>query len=553
LSWWNWIINKQYDGNRKSFEMNVGNGGGIHFSVYDANGVGFASAPAQAWTIKDDVWHHLAGTFDGSVVRMFQDGVEVGTAVVVPSGFEIGYGPLGESSISYLGSQWGPDWGFRGDLDDLIIWDRALTAEEIATRAGVPPCTFAVIAPADVTISVQDGSCAGQVSEALLGEAAVTRACPGASAVARSPLPPQNTFPRGVTTITYSATTSAGEILTATQTVTVLNAAPSISTPATVTVAEGGSVTLLADATDLDNGVASIHWDLDDDGDVDATGTSVAFSAVSLDDPAQVTVSALAGDYCEASASSRTVVVVANVPPLITSVTGPVAPVTIGAPVTISGTFSDPGILDTHDVEIVWGDGTATTATADSAQRSFAGLHTYASAGVYTVEITVSDDDGGSGSTLFSYVVVYDPEGGFVTGGGWFDSPPGAFIADPTISGKASFGFVSRYARGANIPTGNTEFQFNAAGFRFQSTSYDWLVVAGSKAMYKGSGTANGSGSYGFLLSAIDSGAGGGPDRLRVKVWRKIDGQIVYDNQGGVADEAEPSTLIGGGNIAIQR
>ncbi len=82
-------------------------------------------------------------------------------------------------------------------------------------------------------------------------------------------------------------------------------------------------------------------------------------------------------------------------------------------------------------------------------------------------------------------VVIYDPGGGFVTGGGWFDSPIGAYTLNPSLNGKASFGFNSKYQRGANIPTGSTEFQFRVADFNFRSSSYDWLVVSGARAHIK--------------------------------------------------------------------
>ncbi len=45
--------------------------------------------------------------------------------------------------------------------------------------------------------------------------------------------------------------------------------------------------------------------------------------------------------------------------------------------------------------------------------------------------------------------MVYDPDDGFVTGGGWIDSPAGACQPDPNLSGKATFGFVSRYKKKA--------------------------------------------------------------------------------------------------------
>ena len=80
-------------------------------------------------------------------------------------------------------------------------------------------------------------------------------------------------------------------------------------------------------------------------------------------------------------------------------------------------------------------------------------------------------------------------------------------------SGKANFGFVSKYQKGANIPTGETEFDYKAGSLNFHSETYDWLVVAGAKAQYKGVGKINGAGNYGFLLTAIDGQVGGGRRR----------------------------------------
>jgi hypothetical protein len=81
---------------------------------------------------------------------------------------------------------------------------------------------------------------------------------------------------------------------------------------------------------------------------------------------------------------------------------------------------------------------------------------------VYTVRVTVTDDDTAAVTASFKYVVVYDPSAGFVTGGGWIDSPAGAYAANPALTGNANFGFVAKYQQGANTPTGNTEFQFQA-------------------------------------------------------------------------------------------
>jgi len=174
------------------------------------------------------------------------------------------------------------------------------------------------------------------------------------------------------------------------------------------------------------------------------------------------------------------------------------------------------------------------------------------------VGLAVTDSCGGTGAAstvggLDALVVIYDPDGGFVTGGGWINSPAGAYVPSPTLTGKANFGFVSKYQHGANVPTGQTEFQFRVANFNFHSTAYDWLVVAGARAQYKGTGTVNGSGNYAFMLTAIDGqiNGGGGVDKFRIKIWDKVTGAITYDNQLGAADGADPSTVLGGGSIVI--
>ena len=161
-----------------------------------------------------------------------------------------------------------------------------------------------------------------------------------------------------------------------------------------------------------------------------------------------------------------------------------------------------------------------------------------------------------AGSAHFQYVVVYDPDGGFVTGGGWINSPAGAYPADPALVGKASFGFVSKYEPGKTVPSGNTQFQFQAARFSFKSTSYDWLVVAGARAQYKGRGTVNGAGSYAFILTATDGDVPGGlgGDRFRLKVYDQNQGNaILYDNDLNAPDAAELTTSLGGGSVVVHR
>ncbi len=156
--------------------------------------------------------------------------------------------------------------------------------------------------------------------------------------------------------------------------------------------------------------------------------------------------------------------------------------------------------------------------------------------GIYDVQLIVNDGtvDSLPATTM---VVVYDPTGGFVTGGGWFDSPAGAYTADPSLTGKANFGFVAKYKKGANVPDGNTQFQFEAGDLNFHSTSYEWLVVAGNKAQFRGEGTINGQGGYTFMIWADDDN----PDTFRIKIWGA--NGTVYDNGSQQA--------LGGGSIKV--
>ena len=177
------------------------------------------------------------------------------------------------------------------------------------------------------------------------------------------------------------------------------------------------------------------------------------------------------------------------------------------------------------------------------------------SAGVYKLVITAIDNAGNTTEKTINFVV-FDPNGGFVTGGGWINSPQGAYTVNPDLSGKATFGFVAKYLRGTIIPTGQTEFKFEIGNMSFNSTSYQWLVVAGSKAQFKGIGTINGSGKFGFLLTTVDGTQNECDDRFRIKIWDIARGEIIYDNQIYADDSAgliEASTALGGGSIMIHK
>ena len=348
-----------------------------------------------------------------------------------------------------------------------------------------------------------------------------------------------------------------------------VNHAPTITASASLTVAAGTPIRLVATAMDVDplqnvtitSAVSPpAPWLVAGGGVSAPSPVTASRSGTASGGVYTITWTATDNSTGAATANATTVVTVtsSNQPPVV-SIASPAsgAVFAVGAPVSFTGSFTDDA-GDTHTA--VWSfDALSTPGVVNEGTGTVTASYSFTAAGVYNVSLTVTDNYGASGTAttvgeFSAMVVIYDPDAGFVTGGGWIDSPAGAYPQDGSLVGKANFGFVSKYKKGATVPTGETEFTFSVASLNFHSTLYEWLVVSGSKAQYKGSGTINGAGDYRFMLTATDGqiNGGGGIDKLRMKIWDNATSAIVYDNQIGASDAANPVTPLGGGSIVIR-
>jgi hypothetical protein len=101
----------------------------LSFTTYDGNANQFATTAAD--TIVLSQWQHLAATFDGATKRVYIDGVELAD-MPYPTTLRYDDNPM---KIGCDDNSAGNALFFEGILDDLQLYDRALSAAEIAALA----------------------------------------------------------------------------------------------------------------------------------------------------------------------------------------------------------------------------------------------------------------------------------------------------------------------------------------------------------------------------------------------------------------------------------
>jgi len=216
----------------------------------------------------------------------------------------------------------------------------------------------------------------------------------------------------GVFTVTVTVTDSDGGVGEVEFQAAVSNAAPQVVPGADQVLVEGDllSTTL---ATFSDPGVEDTHTAVVDWGDdspseaaaVDQGAGQVTGSHAYADNgvfTVTVTVTDSDGGLGEVEFQAT----VSNAAPQAM----PAGPQTVDAGVELAlvlATFSDLGADDTHAAVVDWGDGSpSAAAVVNQAAHTASGAHTYSAAGSYTVEVTVTDDDGGSVTVSFIVTVI---------------------------------------------------------------------------------------------------------------------------------------------------
>ena len=151
---------------------------------------------------------------------------------------------------------------------------------------------------------------------------------------------------------------------------------------------EDSPITFDASASyDSDGDTLQYRWDFDKDGVLDTEWLDNPTVNYTWGDDYTGTVKLEVSDG-ELSSIDIAGVTVNNSPPKVEAGSDQTAEVFDS--VSFKGSFTDSGGLDTHTIEWNFGDG-------NSASETLTPKHAYSDAGVYTVTLTVTDDDGGVG------------------------------------------------------------------------------------------------------------------------------------------------------------
>jgi hypothetical protein len=129
LSDWTRIFDFGTGTNAYMFLTNNVPGAGLRFAI-TASGNG-SEQRINAAALPTGVWKHVAVTWSGNTAILYVDGAEVARN----SAMTLNPSSLGTTTLNYIGkSQWSDPY-LNGTIDDFRIYNRALSATEVASLA----------------------------------------------------------------------------------------------------------------------------------------------------------------------------------------------------------------------------------------------------------------------------------------------------------------------------------------------------------------------------------------------------------------------------------
>jgi hypothetical protein len=111
-----------------SYALYTGGSGGLFFYITTTTGV--MLSPDAGTGLWNGAFHHVVGTYDGSTVRLYVDGSQIGSGT--PASPPIRY--AANNPDLFIGSFEGQSsFDFTGNIDEVQVFNRALTGTEVAS------------------------------------------------------------------------------------------------------------------------------------------------------------------------------------------------------------------------------------------------------------------------------------------------------------------------------------------------------------------------------------------------------------------------------------
>src|SRR5690606_31936197 len=130
-SWRGNIINTEGN-NTTGYMLRCGNNGQLSFNIGDGSTWHEVLSSTGALTL--NTWQHVAGTYDGTTMRLYRNGVQIGTSA--------GAFNIGNPNNSVVIGDWSNGTGrnFPGKIDEVRIWNRTISAANLASHMNTAYC-----------------------------------------------------------------------------------------------------------------------------------------------------------------------------------------------------------------------------------------------------------------------------------------------------------------------------------------------------------------------------------------------------------------------------
>lgn len=495
------------------------NNGRLTYGVYP----GSTKTVTSTASYNDGKWHHVVSTLSPAGMVLYVDGKPVAqdTSVVAAQDNYLGYWRVGYDNLSGWPSA-PSSASFSGSIDEFAVYPKALTAAQVAQHYATgmgfkaPTVTFTNTAT-DLSVAFT-GSATADTGQTITGYSWNF----GDGQTATGATPTHVYAASGTYTVTLTATDSRGIIGVSTQQVTAL--APNVLPTAAFTSTVAGLTASVDGSTsaDSDGTIASYSWNWGDNTAAGAGATAThAYGAAGT-----YTVTLTVTDDRGGQATKTADVVVTHAAPVASfQASTNVLDVNVNA---AGSTASDAATLA---YSWNWGDNTA-------AGSGVTAGHSYATAGNYTVTLTITDSFGATAQKSQTVTVADKPfairdDFERTASSGWGAAESGGSYT--VMNGAASAASVSGGRGLLTLATGQTR------NMALQSTSIADTLTSLTYSIDQAPSTG---GSY-IGVSARKSAT----NEYLARVWMRNDGKLWLTVQRGstvIATQALTTTWAAG-------